>query len=150
MHCQTNKTFTTMGKRIIAIKGDYEKGFEVISLLMSKGAENVLGKLGFNPEKYYYIEQGIIESEWRENMDTNKFEFHNLKTYYNEYGKTEVVSYDLMSAYNQFERAYKALNYFNEKHEKVISTSTLVSMDTIKSNLETKLNELYSRKDLEE
>lgn len=139
-----------MGKRIIAIKGDYEKGFEIISLLMSKGGANILDKLGFNPNKYYYIEQGIIESEWRENMDTDKFEFHTLKTYYNEYGNAEVVNYDFMSAYNQFELAYNALNAFDKAHNGVISTSTLVSMDTIKSNLETKLNELCSKKDLEE
>lgn len=61
-------------------------------------------------------------------------------------GKDGFINCELKDVLMDFQRAYKAINSFAEKNNGVIKESTLVSMDTIKHQLEELLNELTPQK----
>lgn len=129
--------------RNIAILGDYDRGYEVISILASLGGKNPHDLEGTHNGRYYYIDySNSIVCQPRESMEITEYEFHKIDTYYNEYGKNDVImgefDYRVLS---QFEEAYNTINTFAETHKGIIDDSILVSMDTIKH----KLNEISKK-----
>lgn len=135
-----------MGKRIIAISGDPKRGKEVIHLLESIGGENSMFLYGTDAQKYYFVADGAIWSVSRADADVFNFEFHTIDTFCHKYGKDGLMNCELKDVLMDFHRAYKAINSFDEKNNGVIKESTLVSMDTIKHQLEELLNERNPQK----
>lgn len=129
--------------REIAVLGDYDRGCEVIGILASLGGENPHDLEGSHNGRYYYIDDSnSIVCQPQESMDITKFEFHNIDTYYNEYGKDAVIMGEFdYCVLCQFEGAYNTLNTFAKTHKGIIDDSILVSMDTIKH----KLNEISKK-----
>jgi hypothetical protein len=75
-------------------------------------------------------------------MEVTEYEFHNIDTYYHEYGKNDVIMGEFdYCVLCQFEEAYNTINTFAETHKGIIDDSILVSMDTIKH----KLNEISKK-----
>lgn len=129
--------------RNIAILGDYNRGYEVISILASLGGKNPHDLEGTHNGRYYYIDDSnSIVCQPRESMDVTEYEFHNIDTYYLEYGKDDVIMGEFdYSVLCQFEEAYNTINTFAKTHKGIIDDSILVSMDTIKH----KLNEISKK-----
>lgn len=129
--------------RNIAILGDYDRGYEVISILASLGGKNPHDLEGTHNGRYYYIDDSnSIVCQPRESMDITEYEFHNIDTYYVEYGKNDVIMGEFdYSVLCQFEEAYNTINTFAKTHKGIIDDSILVSMDTIKH----KLNEISKK-----
>lgn len=129
--------------RNIAILGDYDRGYEVISILASLGGKNPHDLEGTHNGRYYYIDDSnSIVCKPQESMEITEYEFHNIDTYYLEYGKNDVImgefDYNVLC---QFEEAYNTINTFAKTHKGIIDDSILVSMDTIKH----KLNEISKK-----
>lgn len=129
--------------RNIAILGDYDRGYEVISILASLGGKNPHDLEGTHNGRFYYIDDSnSIVCQPRESMDITEYEFHKIDTYYLEYGKNDVVMGEFdYSVLCQFEEAYNTINTFAKTHKGIIDDSILVSMDTIKH----KLNEISKK-----
>lgn len=129
--------------RNIAILGDYDRGYEVISILASLGGKNPHDLEGTHNGRYYYIDDSnSIVCQPRESMEITEYEFHNIDTYYVEYGKNDVIMGEFdYSVLCQFEEAYNTINTFAKTHKGIIDDSILVSMDTIKH----KLNEISKK-----
>lgn len=129
--------------RNIAILGDYNRGYEVISILASLGGKNPHDLEGTHNGRYYYIDDSnSIVCQPRESMEITEYEFHNIDTYYVEYGKNDVIMGEFdYSVLCQFEEAYNTINTFAKTHKGIIDDSILVSMDTIKH----KLNEISKK-----
>lgn len=129
--------------RNIAILGDYDRGCEVIGILTSLGGKNPHDLEGTHNGRYYYIDDSnSIICQPREFMDVTEYEFHNIDTYYVEYGKNDVIMGEFdYSVLCQFEEAYNTINTFAKTHKGIIDDSILVSMDTIKH----KLNEISKK-----
>jgi glycogen debranching enzyme len=129
--------------RNIAILGDYDRGYEVISILASLGGKNPHDLEGTHNGRYYYIDDSnSIICQPRESMEVTEYEFHNIDTYYVEYGKNDVIMGEFdYSVLCQFEEAYNTINTFAKTHKGIIDDSILVSMDTIKH----KLNEISKK-----
>lgn len=129
--------------RNIAILGDYDRGYEVISILASLGGKNPHDLEGTHNGRYYYIDDSnSIVCQPRESMEVTEYEFHNIDTYYVEYGKNDVIMGEFdYSVLCQFEEAYNTINTFAKTHKGIIDDSILVSMDTIKH----KLNEISKK-----
>lgn len=129
--------------RNIAILGDYNRGYEVISILASLGGKNPHDLEGTHNGRYYYIDDSnSIVCQPRESMEITEYEFHNIDTYYAEYGKNDVIMGEFdYSVLCQFEEAYNTINTFAKTHKGIIDDSILVSMDTIKH----KLNEISKK-----
>lgn len=129
--------------RNIAILGDYDRGYEVISILASLGGKNPHDLEGTHNGRYYYIDDSnSIVCKPRESMEVIEYEFHNIDTYYVEYGKNDVIMGEFdYSVLCQFEEAYNTINTFAKTHKGIIDDSILVSMDTIKH----KLNEISKK-----
>jgi hypothetical protein len=134
-----------MGKKIIAISGDPKRGNEVIHILESIGGENSMFLYGTDAEKYYFVDDGAICSANKADI-YDDFEFHTIDTFCHKYGKDGLMKCELKDVLMDFHRAYKAINLFVEKNNDVIKESTLVSMDTIKHQLEELLNEITPQK----
>ena len=129
--------------RNIAILGDYDRGCEVIGILASLGGRNPHDLEGTHNGRYYYIDDSnSIICQPRESMEVTEYEFHNIDTYYHEYGKNGVIMGEFdYCVLCQFEEAYNTINTFAETHKGIIDDSILVSMDTIKH----KLNEISKK-----
>ena len=135
-----------MEKRRIAISGDPKRGKDVINILESIGGENAMFLYGIDIRKYYFVDAGVISTIDKEYVDGFNFEIHTIDTFCQKYGKDGLVYCELKDVLMDFHRAYKAINSFAEKNNGVIKESTLVSMDTIKHQLEELLNELKPQK----
>lgn len=129
--------------RNIAILGNYDRGYEVISILASLGGKNPHDLEGTHNGRYYYIDDSnSIVCKPQESMEITEYEFHNIDTYYLEYGKNDVIMGEFdYSVLCQFEEAYNTINTFAKTHKGIIDDSILVSMDTIKH----KLNEISKK-----
>lgn len=129
--------------RNIAILGNYDRGYEVISILASLGGKNPHDLEGTHNGRYYYIDDSnSIVCQPRESMEITEYEFHNIDTYYAEYGKNDVIMGEFdYCVLSQFEEAYSTINTFAETYKGIIDDSILVSMDTIKH----KLNEISKK-----
>lgn len=135
-----------MGKKIIAISGDPNRGKEVIHILESIGGENSMFLYGTDAQKYYFVADGGICSVNKADVDVFNFEIHTIDTFCHKYGKDGLMYCELKDVLMDFHLAYRAINSFVEKNDGVIKESTLVSMDTIKHQLEELLSEITPQK----
>lgn len=135
-----------MEKKIIAISGDPKRGNEVIHILESIGGENSMFLYGTDAQKYYFVADGAIYSVSKADVDVFNFEIHTIDTFCQKYGKDGLVYCELKDVLMDFHQAYKAINSFAEKNNGVIKESTLVSMDTIKHQLDLLIIELKNLK----
>ena len=135
-----------MEKKIIAISGDQKRRKDVIHILESIGGDNSMFLYGNDAQKYYFIADGAICSIEKAYVDSFNFEFHTIDTFLQKYGKDGLMYYELKDSLMNFKQAYRAINSFAEKNNGVIKENTLVSMDTIKHQLEELLNELKPQK----
>lgn len=74
-------------KKILAIRGDYQKGNEVIKILEMLGGENKDNLKGNELRFFYFIcpYTNIIKNVFEERMLITQWETHNLKSFKKEY-----------------------------------------------------------------
>jgi hypothetical protein len=74
-------------KKVLAIRGDYQKGNEVIKILEMLGGVNSENLKGENYRHFYFIcpYTSVIKSVFEEYMLITDWETHSLKSFYEDY-----------------------------------------------------------------
>ena len=141
-------------KKVLAIRGDYQKGNEVIKILEMLGGENTYNYDGTQLRQFYFIcpYTNIIRAVCEENMLITQWETHSLKSFNEEYpyktGDKFVINGKdcsiLETFWNGYNIRYKVYNdiylseYSAERINELVSEKPMKQevVNTDKSNLQ--------------